>query len=233
MDLPKFDDPSYMPLPALSNGSYDNPSEFLNGERSGGEGGGGAEYQPAAAFCRERASQAPPVGENSALERPMTTDDIKSALEETGDYTEISDLSIDTLRSAPSATTEATNSLSEEETDVSKEGKGKGGEKRKRFVRVRQSFQDKQQESGNDDMKIYVEGNIMQARPMLSFKTRQTSVEMEQEGIYQGLVSTDEQKQQLGILPTSIYMTVTLEQRQQEMEDLGMEMQRRHSSSSE
>ena len=232
MDPPKFDDPSYMPLSALSNGSYDNPSEFLNGERSGErEGGGGAEYQPAAAFSRESASHAPPVGENSALERPMTTDDIKSALEETGDYTEISDLSIDTLRSTPSATTEATNSLSEEETDISKEGKG--GEKRKSFVRVRQSFQDKQQENGNDDMKIYVEGNIMQARPMLSFKTRQTSVEMEQEGIYQGLVSTDEQKQQLGILPTSIYMTVTLEQRQQEMEDLGMEMQRRHSSSSE
>ena len=228
MEHPELDDPSYLSLSALSNGSYDNPSEFLSGERSGeNEGGGGAGYLPAAALSRERAPHAPSVGENSASVRQMTTHDIKSALEETGDYTEISDLSIHTLRSA---TAEATDPLSEEEADGDKEVKEKGGEKGKRILRVRQSFQDKH---ADNDMKIYVEGNIVQAQPMLSFKTRQRSVEMEQEGIYQGLVSTDEQKQQLGILPTSIYMTVTLEQRQQEMEDLSMQMQQRHISSSE
>ena len=41
---------------------------------------------------------------------------------------------------------------------------------------------------------------------MLSFKTRQSSREgIGEEGICQGLVIADEQKQQLGILPESIY----------------------------
>lgn len=64
---------------------------------------------------------------------------------------------------------------------------------------------------GGDD-KLYITGTFENC-PSVFFKTATVPVsneEFEDEGIYQGLVMTDRQKLNLGILPESIYMTNNL-----------------------
>ena len=138
-------------------------------------------------------------------------------MKETADYSDV-EFTEESQPNTPLLPTESANSSSEEE----EEGEEGRGVQRRRTVR--QSFERKEEK----DEKIYVTGNLVPSRPMLSFKTRQSSrEEIEEEGIYQGLVITDEQKQQLGILPESIYMTATLETWSDELENMSMEMHRR------
>lgn len=69
---------------------------------------------------------------------------------------------------------------------------------------------------GVDD-KILVIGNLVENRAPLSFKSQQrlrsvsnVNGELGNEGIYQGLAMTNYDKQRLGIVPESIYMTTNL-----------------------
>jgi hypothetical protein len=63
------------------------------------------------------------------------------------------------------------------------------------------------------DEKLYITGNLMENDPSIFFKTgtgTAFSGEFADEGIYQGLIMTDKQKNNIGILPESIYMTTNL-----------------------
>ena len=120
-------------------------------------------------------------------------------------------------------------SLSESEDGEEEQGE-EGGQVRKksnRFSQIRQS----QTENLERSVRIYVEGEIAPLQPMLSFKSRARSrEELENDGIYQGLRITDEQRQRIGIMPESIYMTVALERSREVLENMSMEVgQQAHS----
>ena len=64
-----------------------------------------------------------------------------------------------------------------------------------------------------EDQKIYITGNLVDCNPPQSMdlsSTLLTDEEFADEGIYQGLVMTDVEKKNLGILPESLYMTTNL-----------------------
>ena len=101
------------------------------------------------------------------------------------------------------------------------------------FKEIRQKFPSQGEPSTEDDDKLFIIGTLEDDRPPLSFKSKVRSRSdaegttmskederkkeslgaelLEEQGIYQGLVMTDEQRRQLGILPESIYMTTNLE----------------------
>ena len=107
-------------------------------------------------------------------------------------------------------------------------------ESEKVFKEIRQTFPSQDEVLGSDDDKLYITGTLADERPPLSFKSsirrragamsggrsmileekgeEQREESMEEQGIYQGLVMTDEQRRQLGIMPESLYMTTNLEQ---------------------
>lgn len=63
------------------------------------------------------------------------------------------------------------------------------------------------------DEKLYITGNLVENCPSVFFKTGSGSLSnggFADEGIYQGLIMTDKQKKNIGILPESIYMTTNL-----------------------
>lgn len=63
------------------------------------------------------------------------------------------------------------------------------------------------------DEKLYITGTLMENSPSVFFKTGTASGyndKFANEGIYQGLVMTDKQKKNIGILPESLYMTTNL-----------------------
>lgn len=108
------------------------------------------------------------------------------------------------------------------------------------FKEIRQQFPSHHDPDAVNDDKLFISGNLENSTPPLSFKSsvRQRSGAvsegsaipeedeeggkengagpgeglLEEQGIYQGLVMTDEQRRQLGIMPESIYMTTNLEQ---------------------
>ena len=111
-------------------------------------------------------------------------------------------------------------------------------ESEKVFKEIRQKFPSQDDPSAEDDDKLFIMGNLDNNEPALSFKSsirrRSGAVSegtahhpegdvgeeqweeegeglLEDQGIYQGLVMTDEQRRQLGIMPESIYMTTNLE----------------------
>ena len=77
-----------------------------------------------------------------------------------------------------------------------------------------------------DDNKLYITGNLVDNDPPLSFKSstgsRGGDSKLIDEGIYQGLVMTDRQKKNLGILPESLYMTTDLIQRGDILESVSL-----------
>ena len=70
---------------------------------------------------------------------------------------------------------------------------------------------------------IYLVGNLVENVAPFYFKSgiilnrTDSSGSLEEQGIYQGLVMTDAEKQRLGILRESIYMTANLEQWEDEL----------------
>lgn len=88
---------------------------------------------------------------------------------------------------------------------------------------------------GDDDDKIIVEGNLVDNRAPISFKSHvgrhrsasqvdELTESLADQGIYQGLVMTDTDKQRLGIIPESIYMTTNLLQNwSEEIEKMAVE----------
>ena len=217
MAQPDFDDPTYMTSAdfSRSDGSYDPPSKFLDRvptvkERALANGQPDAQDETPAAEKEGTGSPDAEIAE-------VATEDIQLSVTETGDYSDV-EFTSESQPNTPLLPAGSAYSSSEEE----REGEEGRGVLRRRTVR--QSFERKEEK----DDKIYVSGDLVPNRPMLSFKTRQSSrEEIEEEGIYQGLVITDEQKQQLGILPESIYMTAMLETWSDELEHMSMEMHRR------
>ena len=90
-------------------------------------------------------------------------------------------------------------------------------------------------EEDDDDDKIIVEGNLIENQAPLSFKSHaglhrsasqvdELTESLANQGIYQGLVMTDTDKQRLGIVPESIYMTTNLLQNwSKEIEKMAVE----------
>ena len=105
-------------------------------------------------------------------------------------------------------------------------------ESEKVFKEIRQTFPSESDVLGSDD-KLYITGTLADEQPPISFKSSirrrsgamsegrpipeeeegegQREELLEEQGIYQGLVMTDEQRRQLGIMPESLYMTTNLE----------------------
>ena len=101
-------------------------------------------------------------------------------------------------------------------------------ESEKVFKEIRQTFPTHHDQ---DDDILLITGTLEDNRPPISFKSsvrrrsgavsegmpipeeeeEEGEVFLEEQGIYQGLVITDDQRRQLGIMPESIYMTTTLE----------------------
>ena len=103
------------------------------------------------------------------------------------------------------------------------------------FKEIRQKFPSQSDPNAEDDDKLFIEGTLEDDQPPLSFKSSirsrsgamsegaaipkedgkeeegQEAGLLEDQGIYQGLMMTDEQRRQLGIMPESIYMTTNLE----------------------
>ena len=190
-----FDDPQYDSV----DGSYDSPSAFLD-------------QVPQIAAEDRRQQQQPPEQEQSG--DYSTVDDFLDGSRGDGQNGDFSD---------------GGDSLSEPEDGEEEQGEegGEGRVRRKksnRFSKIRQS----QTENIERSTRIYVQGDIAPLQPMLSFKSRMARArsreELEEEGIYQGLRITDEQRQQIGIMPESIYMTVALETSRAVLENMSMEI---------
>ncbi|CAI8009581.1 Rho guanine nucleotide exchange factor 10 [Geodia barretti] len=190
-----FDDPQYDSV----DGSYDSPSAFLD-------------QVPQIAAEDRRQQQQPPEQEQS------------------GDYSTVDDFLDGSRGDGQSGDfSDGGDSLSEPEDGEEEQGEegGEGRVRRKksnRFSKIRQS----QTENIERSTRIYVQGDIAPLQPMLSFKSRMARArsreELEEDGIYQGLRITDEQRQQIGIMPESIYMTVALETSRAVLENMSMEI---------
>ena len=217
-----FDDPCYDTVP-LSDGSYDSPSVFLDQVPQQTE----KEEKHATPPKLVDETPQPPAVQNGD---PVATGDPSKLVEESGAYSSVDDF----LRED----TQADNGLlcdtdsqeggevGEEDDEEGEEGEENGGKAMKRKVKVRQSHTSHHGKEEESD-KIYVTGDLVPPQPMFSFKSRvraRSKEELEQEGIYQGLVITNEQKQLLGIMPESIYMTVALETSRDELDHMSMEM---------
>ena len=80
--------------------------------------------------------------------------------------------------------------------------------------------------------RIDIVGDIVQLDPPFSFKSSpqrngdaKSTDEIQNEGIYQGLKMTNEEKQRIGILPESMYMTLNLENWAEELENMSLRIQ--------
>ena len=186
------------------SGGYDSPSSYLD------------------LVPRPQGSNEPP--ESSVHGEQHTTpavDNSSSAATDSRGFEETYADIDEFIRSIPLLSKDESDYISDYEDEEGKE-EGQGGKK----VRRKIISQLKTAEPG--DNRIYVDSKIFLSQPAFSFKTRQKSrhsrEEIEEEGIYQGLIITDDQKTQLGILPEAIYMTVTLETWQNELDDISMEL---------
>ena len=226
-----FDDPSYDTV-ALSDGSYDPPSSFLD--------------QVPQHAREDKKPEIPPkpVDETPHLPAvqhsdPAATEDPSKLVEESGAYSTVDDFLGEDPQAGEGSLCERDSEGGGETGEENEEGEEgeeeeeNGGKAVKRKVTVRQSYTSHENKEGSE--KIYVCGDLIPPQPMLSFKSRmraRSKEELEQEGIYQGLVITDEQKQLLGIMPESIYMTVALETSRDELEHMSMEIQPNNSKTS-
>ena len=104
-----------------------------------------------------------------------------------------------------------TDSFSSSEGDSSDPGEGRRHSIVRQVPSQASNISPMDRGHGSDD-KLYITGTLDNC-PSVFFKTATVPVsneEFEDEGIYQGLVMTDRQKLNLGILPESIYMTNNL-----------------------
>ena len=208
---PDFDDPSYVPVDpeklTTSDGSYDSPTAFLDRvpQRSPAK-------EPATLLDPEkvdRQTESPP--EERSEHGDTAEDDPTSIADDSGAYSTIVDF---VPPEGPGC--------SAEEGDEEEDGEGEGMTKG-RFVQVRQSHSAKLEES-----KIYIKGSTVELQSLASFKKSRirsrSKEQLEEEGIYQCLNITDEQRQQMGIMPEAIYTTLALQKSGDELENMSMEI---------
>ena len=239
--IPVFDDPNYMSREELQEqeeeGSYDLPSSYLDLVPAASS----KEAQNRSSPAYEREEKGPKGSFADISGRAGIAENAANQVEESGDYTSIEDILSENGeglggQSAGNADSQsdyedgAVEGEAEEREGGEREGGEREGGERGGKVRrkIRQSFTDREKKEVGEGDKIYVRGNIIQNRPMLSFKSfihSRSVEELEGDGIYQGLTTTDEQKQQLGIMPEALYMTSALETWTEKLEHMSYEMQ--------
>ena len=220
---PVFDDPTYIPANEWSDRSYDSPPSFLD-------------HVPH--YTQPESNETPPTQQHTQSEtnespaaQPDPVDETKQPSTEHPEHSAASERTINPKEDSGDYTIVDDFLLEEGEEDLEEgedeeddyEGEVQEGT---RLRRVRQSFTDKEEEGRGE--RIYISGGIVHHQPPLSFKSRvrsQSKEEIEKEGIYQGLLITNEQKQNIGIMPESIYMTVVLQSWGNKLEDMSMELQ--------
>ena len=207
-------DPLYASVTS-DDGAYDHPSPFLDRVPQRPVcGAGNAAAWPGDGTAEQASEQHHPLAEATVL----------STVEDSGDYATVPDFTgeLEEERNGGANCEDGANGGTLESDEDYEEAKTKSSH----VILVRQS-QIHGSNQDEDDGKIYVRGNIVHSQPMLSFKSRGRVLsreELEEEGIYQGLTTTDEQKQQIGIMPESIYMTVNLETSRDALENMSMEL---------
>ena len=234
--IPVFDDPSYMSREELQEqeeeGSYDLPSSYLDLVPATSSN----EAQNRSSPTNEREEKGPKGSFADISGRAGVAENGANQVEESGDYTSIEDILSENGEGLGGQSAENADSQSDYEDGAveGEAGEGEGGEREggerggKVRRKIRQSFTDREKKEVGEGDKIYVCGNIIQNRPMLSFKSfihSRSVEELEGDGIYQGLTTTDEQRQQLGIMPEALYMTSALETWTDKLEHMSYEMQ--------
>ena len=229
VDVELFDDPSYQRLSEIQTslkyeGDYEDPTPLLDKHE-----------QPTAIACpppkrihpAARTASGRPVPParkpKNAKNDPQTRkgrdfpdDDLEARREEELYET------IDHLQDEKGPLIQPTEDSDE---DLESDSSGEVPVRPKRPAQIRQSWVGTVQ----GENKLYVTGSLVHNRAPLSFKSHTlqenpSSGILEEQGIYQGLVMTNSEKQRLGIMPESIYMTANLEQWAYELEHMTLKM---------
>ena len=160
-----FDDPSYDTV-ALSDGSYDPPSFFLD--------------QVPQHDREDKRPEIPPKPVDETLQPPAVqngdptaTENPNKLVEESGAYSTVDDfLREDTQADdgSPCQTDSEGGGETSEENEEGEMGEEDGSKAVKRILTVRQSYTSHENKEGSE--KIYVSGDLIPHQPMFSFKSR-------------------------------------------------------------
>ena len=225
-----FDDPSYQRLPREIQAStrddddYEDPTELLDSSQE--------RKLPLSASVgpppRSPPPLLPPVAEEGDIGKSLGDSDINEALPCNGSAPPFQLLSRKAGNSQSSPIPPSTGVIEEDfESDTSSGEEGPSVSRK--FTQVRQSTKSTS-DNIEDDEKLYLVGDLVENAAPFSFKSgiilnrTDSSGSLEEQGIYQGLVMTDAEKQRLGILPESIYMTANLEQWGDELEHMSVRL---------
>ena len=229
-----FDDPSYQRLPneiqasTRDDDDYEDPSELLDSSQR-------REVPcPSSAGPPPRSPPPllPPVAEEDDISRSLRNSDINEALVCNGaaaPYQLLSSVHFKASNNRSLPISPSTGAIEEDFESDTSSGEEAPGVSRK-LTQIRQSTKSTTSDGTEDDEKLYLVGDLIENAAPLSFKSgialnrTDSSGSLEEQGIYQGLVMTDAEKQRLGILPESIYMTANLEQWGEELEHLSVRL---------
>ena len=215
-----FDDPSYQRLPreiqtsTRDDDDYEDPTELLDSSQE--------RKLPLSA------SAGPPPRSTPPLLPPVAEEDLNDSLLCNGSAPPYQLLSRKAGNSQSSPIPPSTGIIEEDFESDTSSGEEEPGVSRK-FTQVRQSTKSTS-DGTEDDEKLYLVGDLVENAAPFSFKSgiilnrTDSSGSLEEQGIYQGLVMTDAEKQRLGILPESIYMTANLEQWGDELEHMSVRL---------
>ena len=170
----------------------------------------------------------PPVAEEGDTGKSLGDSDINEPLPYNGSAPLFQLLSRKAGNSQSSPSPPSTGVIEEDFESDTSSGEEEPGVSRK-FTQVRQSTKSTS-DGTEDDEKLYLVGDLVENAAPFSFKSgiilnrTDSGGSLEEQGIYQGLVMTDAEKQRLGILPESIYMTANLEQWGDELEHMSVRL---------
>ena len=228
-----FDDPSYQRLPREIQAStrddddYEDPTELLDSSQE--------RKLPLSASAgpppRSPPPLLPPVAEEDDIGKSLRDSEVNEALlcnGSTPPYQPLSSVHFKAGNSQSSPVPPSTGVIEEDFESDTSSGEEEPGVSRK-FTQVRQSTKSTS-DGTEDDEKLYLVGDLVENAAPFSFKSgiilnrTDSGGSLEEQGIYQGLVMTDAEKQRLGILPESIYMTANLEQWGEELEHMSVRL---------
>ena len=229
-----FDDPSYQRLPheiqasTRDDDDYEDPSELLDSSQRREVHCSASTGPPP----RSPPPLLPPVAEEDDIGRSLRNSDINEALVcngATAPYQLQSSVHFKASDNRSLPIPPSTGAIEEDFESDTSSGEEAPGVSRK-LTQIRQSTKSTTSDGTEDDDKLYLVGDLIENAAPLSFKSGITlnrtdsSGSLEEQGIYQGLVMTDAEKQRLGILPESIYMTANLEQWGEELEHMSVRL---------
>ena len=224
-----FDDPSYQRLPREIQAStrddddYEDPTELLDSSQ---------QKELSRSATAGPPSQLPPPlpPQEDVIGRSSHDSDINEVLLCNGSTAPYQPLSSVHFKASNrnSPIPPSTGVIEEDFESDTSSGEEEPGVSRK-FTQVRQSTKSTS-DGTEDDEKLYLVGDLVENAAPFSFKSgiilnrTDSGGSLEEQGIYQGLVMTDAEKQRLGILPESIYMTANLEQWGEELEHMSVHL---------